>query len=164
VATDSTGKQTLTALSTSPLLNGQPLTVNITATAINQLVTSPQSNLTFLTYTNSGSTTGATLPYYVPGSGAVSYLTLSGSSTITAPLAGAFAPDNSYFFVSTAGDNLIHYISVPLITSNPAKADVLQISPNLPACTPGLDEGCAFSGTGTIVPATVITVRPRSTT
>jgi len=57
------------------------------------------------------------LPYYVPassGQGALSYLTLTGNSSITAPLTGAFAPDNSYFFVSTAGDNKIHYISIPV--------------------------------------------------
>ena len=66
------------------------------------------------------------------------HVTFKGSSaaSITAPLAGAFTPDNKLFFVSTAGDNMIHYISVPLVTTNPANADTQQISPNLPACTP----------------------------
>jgi len=98
-------------------------------------------------------------------------LTLGGSapSAITAPLAGAFSPDNSLFFVSTAGDNLIHYISVPLLSTNPAKADTQQIAPNLPACTPvtagGNDPGCTLTTpTTNPVPATVITVTPRSTT
>jgi hypothetical protein len=43
---------------------------------------------------------------------------------------------------------MIHYISVPLVTSNPANADTQQISPNLPACTPvsagGTDFGLHF--------------------
>jgi hypothetical protein len=134
------------------------------AAAVNQVVPSPASNLAFITYTPpaSGATTGASLPYYVPGSGAVSSLTLTGNSAITAPIAGAFSPDDRYFFVSTTGDNMIHYISVPTLT------DKQQISPNLPACTPlssgGNDLGCTYNGSGTIVPATFIAVKPRSTT
>jgi len=46
---------------------------------------------------------------------------------------------------------------------------VQQIAPNLPACTPvsagGDDIGCTNSGSGSgIVPATVIAVKPRTTT
>jgi hypothetical protein len=92
----------------------------------------------------------------------VKYIPLTGSSAITAPLVGAFAPDDSLFFVSTAGDNMIHYIDVPTLT------DTQQISPNLPACTPvsagGIDLGCTYTGSGVIVPATAITVKPRPTT
>jgi hypothetical protein len=101
----------------------------------------------------------------------VGYLTLGGSAAaaITAPVAGAFSPDNALFFVSTAGDNLVHYISVPLVSTNPAKADTEQIAPGLPACTPvsagGLDPGCTLTTpTTNPVPATVITVTPRATT
>jgi len=153
----------------------QPAAITASAAAINQIVPSPASNLAFITYTppTTGAATGVKLPFYVPGSGALSYVTFKGSSaaSITAPLAGAFTPDNQLFFVSTAGDNMIHYISVPLVTSNPANADTQQISPNLPACTPisagGTDLGCAYSGPnpGTaIVPVTAIAVKPRSTT
>jgi hypothetical protein len=145
----------------------------VNATAVDQVVASPASNLAFITY--SGSTAGATLPYYVPGTGGavgmVGSVPLGGgsASAITAPVAGAFTPDDTLFFVSTAGDNLVHYISVPLVTSNPAKADTQQIAPNLPACTPvaqgGLDPGCALAApTTNPVPATVIVVKPRSTT
>ena len=145
------------------------LTVN--ASAINQIVASPVSNLAFITY--SGSSAGAQLPYYLPGSGGaagtVGYISLKGGNVITAPVAGAFTADDSIFFVSTAGDNQIHYISIP---ANPSAAtpptDSKQISPNLPACTPvsagGNDAGCTYSGTGTIVPATAIAVVPRTTT
>jgi hypothetical protein len=166
---------TLTApLSTNPtLLTPTPLNVNANADAVNQVVPSPVSNLAFITYfpPATGATTGASLPYYVPGTytpgsaytvNPVQYITLTGSSAITAPLAGAFAPDDSLFFVSTAGDNMIHYIDVPTLT------DKLQISPNLPACTPvsagGIDLGCTYSGSGAIVPATAIAVKSRSTT
>jgi hypothetical protein len=166
------GTNTLTPLTIHHTLNQVPLT-NINAAAVDQVVASPASNLAFITYT--GSTPGASLPYYVPGSGGaagtVGYLPLGGSSAsaITAPLAGAFSPDNTLFFVSTAGDNMIHYISVPLVTTNPAKADTQQIAPNLPACTPladgGVDPGCTLAApTTSPVPATVIVIKPRSTT
>ena len=166
---------TLTApLSTNPtLLTPTPLSVNTDAVAVNQVVPSPVSNLAFITYFPpvTGATTGASLPYYVPGAytpgspytaNPVKYITLTGNSAITAPLAGAFAPDDSLFFVSTAGDNMIHYISVPTQT------DTQQISPNLSACTPvsagGNDLGCTYTGSGAIVPATTIADKPRSTT
>ena len=166
---------TLTSpLSTNPtLLTPTPLSVNANAGAVNQVVPSPVSNLAFITYfpPATGATTSASLPYYVPGTytpgsaytaNPVKYITLTGNSAITAPLAGAFAPDDSLFFVSTAGDNMIHYISVPTLT------DTQQISPNLQACTPvsagGNDLGCTYTGSGAIVPATAIAVKPRSTT
>jgi hypothetical protein len=88
----------------------------------------------------------------------VGYIALTGGASISAPLAGAFTPDDQTFFVSTAGDNKIHYISVSSLT------DTEQISPNLPACTPGTDAGCTFSGSGTVVPATAIAIKPRPTT
>jgi hypothetical protein len=154
----------LQPLNIAHTLNQAPLT-KVNATTVNQLVTSPASNLAFVTYT--GSTPGALLPYYVPvtggAAGTVNYLTLmngsSPSTTVTAPLAGAFSPDNKMFFVSTAGDNLIHYIDVPTLT------DKQQTSPNLPACSVGTDSGCTLTApvTGS-VPATVVTVKPRATT
>jgi hypothetical protein len=90
----------------------------------------------------------------------------------TAPLFGTFSPDNTIFFVSTAGDNLIHFISIPTNVSTSAPpTDSQQYSPNLPACTPlsagGNDAGCLYPvapGANTVVPATVISVKPRSVT
>jgi trimeric autotransporter adhesin len=112
------------------------------------------------------------LPYYVPSStgaaGTVGYVSLVGGSAITAPVAGAFTPDDSVFFVSTAGDNKIHYLSIPANPATTAPTDSQQLSPNLPACTPvsagGQDAGCTFTGGGTIAPATAIAIAPRSTT
>jgi hypothetical protein len=149
------------ALSTNAqLLTQSPLSVNVNATSANQIVPSPASNLAFITYTASTSNTDASLPYYKPatsGEGTIGYVTLTGSSEITAPLAGAFSTDDTIFFVSTAGDNLIHYIDVSTLK------DTQQIEPSLPACSSSTDSGCTTTGTG-VVPATAIAVKPRAKT
>lgn len=177
--------QTLSPLLLSHTLNSVALSGLTGVTAVNQVVTGslPQlattatnsQSLAFVTY--DGSTPGALLPYYLPasggGAGTVNYVTLMNgsapSTTVTGPIAGAFSPDNSTFFVSTAGDNLIHFISIPTTTTG-TFSDVKQVNIALPACTPvsagGIDAGCTLttapvSGT---VPATDITVKPRTTT
>ena len=181
--------QTLTPLSTNPALNGSVnLTGVMNANAINQIVTGTAPTTTsvttaapiaFVTYDTAGtSTTPAQLPYYLPqssGVGPVGYVTFADSTSATpptAPLAGAFSPDHSIFFVSTAGDNEVHFISIPAnlsVTSPPT--DTEQLSPALPACTPvsagGNDAGCLYPtapGPATVVPATVIAVKPRAIT
>jgi trimeric autotransporter adhesin len=162
-------------LTISHTLNQTTMTAN--ATSLNQIVTSPAAvtsgtgasgySLSFVTY--NGTATNATLPYYTQtvGSGntslgTVGYVTLTGASSITAPIAGAFSPDNSIFFVSTSGDNKVHYINTTTLQ------DTQQITPNLPACTPvsqgGTDSGCTYTGTDSVVPATVIETKPRATT
>ena len=117
------------------------------ASAIDQVVASPASNLAFVTYTASGTGT-ATLPYYVPTAsgalGTVGQVTLTGSPT--APIVGAFSLDDTLFFVSTSGDNLVHYVDVKSLT------DTKQINPGL------------VDGSGNVVPATFIAVKPRATT
>lgn len=155
-----TNGTTLSPLVLTHTINQFPVS-GVNATDVNQVVTSPASNLAFITY--NGTNTGASLPYYIPGTGGsagtLNYVTLTGSAAITAPIAGAFSPDDTIFFVSTAGDNKIHYIDVKTLT------DTQQISPDLPACTPGTDLGCTLpSAQSAPVPATVIVVRPRSTT
>jgi len=175
-------------LATNPLANGDTLsplvlantpsqttagnaTNPVNATAVNQVVAAPSSGLAFVTY--DGTTAGNTLPYYLPGSngaaGAVGYVPLTGASAITAPIAGAFSPDGTYFFVSTAGDDLVHFISIPSkITSSAVPTDSQQLAPGLPACTPGADPDCTLTNSTVpasgIVPATVVVVKPRSTT
>jgi hypothetical protein len=148
--------------------------------AVNQVVTgslpvlatstAQPPSLAFVTYT--GSTPGAVLPYYLPAAngaaGTPGTVTLmngsTASTTVTAPVAGAFSPDNSLFFVSTTGDNEIHFISLPS-TPTGAPTDTKQISPNLPACSSS-DQGCTNTAVpaNDPVPATVITVKPRATT
>jgi hypothetical protein len=133
----------------------------INATAVDQILTSRSLNLAFLTYT--GSTPGAKLPYYMTGAngaaGTVNYVTFTGGSAVTAPLTGAFSLDDKLFFVSTAGDNLIHFVNTTTLQ------DTQQINPQLPACAPGSDPDCVITTpvTGS-VPATAIAVKPRSTT
>jgi hypothetical protein len=154
-----------TTLTTAQIGDAQHL---VSAAAVNQVLPSPASNLTFVTYTPSSNSTTDSLPYYMQNSGSaagtVGYVTLGGSeaSAITAPVAGAFSPDDQLFFVSTAGDDMVHYISVPTLT------DTLQISPNLPSCIPGSDQNCIFTDSTApasgIVPTTAIFVKPRSTT
>ena len=155
---------------------------------IDQVVTGPEpvtnssttssNSIAFVTYSASAAPSGgnALLPYYVPGSsgaaGTVGYVTLktpSGSTAAIAPIIGAFSPDDTTFFVSTTGDDEIHYITIPTsVTSTTVPTDSQQISPNLPACTPvsagGVDAGCIYNGSSTIVPATAIAVKPRTTT
>jgi trimeric autotransporter adhesin len=176
-------------VTTDPVTNTQtlsPLTINssgihqvtlpVSATAVNQVVTgetpvpvsaSAGSSLAFITY--DGTTPGATLPYYLPvsggGVGTLGAVTLNGSSSITAPVAGIFSPDDSTFFVSTAGDNKIHFITIPnVITSSNVPTDAKQVSPNLPACSASTDAGCTYTGSGAIVPTTTIVVKPRPVT
>lgn len=164
-----------------------PLTVNATsvhqvslpvsnAIGVNQVVTGSTpvpisggtgTSLAFVTY--NGTTPNATLPYYLPttggGVGSVGTVALTGASSITAPLVGTFSPDNTYFFVSTAGDNEIHYIKIPTsISSTSLPTDTKQVSPNLPACSPSTDGGCTYTGSDSIVPATAIVVKPRPVT
>jgi hypothetical protein len=99
----------------------------------------------------------------------VGYVTLNGANLITAPVAGVFSPDDTLFFASTAGDNKIHYITIP-VTPTGLPVDSQQFSPNLPACVPQYTESDPYctnpitTPKGTIVPATVIAVKPRSTT
>jgi len=166
------------------------------AAAVNQVVTgaapttasvTTAAPIAFVTYTPNGSTatsqcaSGAAscpLPFYLPqasGAGTPGSVAFSQSNPInppastdspTAPLAGAFSPDNSIFFVSTAGDNEVHFIGIPAnLSPTSPPADTQQFSPNLPGCDPGTDAGCMFTGTpGTIVPATAIVVKPRPVT
>jgi hypothetical protein len=182
----------MTPLSTNPTIDGTANLTGVTnATAVNQVVTgaapttastTTAAPIAFVTYsTPSTSTTAVQLPYYLPqasGIGPVGYVKFADNSSATpptAPLTGAFSPDNSIFFVSTAGDNEIHFISIPTnVSTSVPPTDSQQYSPALPACLPvsegGNDAGCLYPTTSptptpaTVVPATVITVTPRSVT
>ncbi|MGA2251732.1 hypothetical protein [Terracidiphilus sp.] len=160
------------------------------AAVTNGTAASSQS-LTFVTYngTPASGSDNATLPYYLQTAGSTASPGTLGSVTFscvlptppstvqppstclyqqqasyaTAPIAGAFSADNTLFFVSTAGDNFVHTINTSTLQEVPQQ----EMAPNLPACTPvsagGTDSGCLYTGTASIVPATVITVKPRAT-
>jgi trimeric autotransporter adhesin len=128
-------------------LPAQPLPV--TAASIDQVVASPNSTIAFVTYTAPAGTASPLLPAYTVSStfgeaGTLSTVKLSG--TATAPLAGVFSPDNTTFFVGTAGDNLVHFISVPTLT------ETQTINPGL------------VDPTGTPVAVQFLATKPRPTT
>jgi hypothetical protein len=152
---------TSTNITTSPVTTPTPpqatipIPTNVVLNALGQVVPSPASSLAFITYTAADGSTGtATLPYYEPAAtgtlgtvGQVNFVEPSGTTTTpTAPIAGAFSLDDTLFFVSTSGDNLVHYINVKTLT------DTKQISPGL------------LDPSGNTVPASFIAVKPRATT
>ena len=149
------GLFTSTNITVSPVTANPHTTIvppaGVTVNAIDQILPSPASNLAFITYSATANSAGtATLPYYTPVTGTqagpVNAVTLTGAPT--APVAGVFSLDNTLFFVSTSGDNLVHYIN---LTTTPF-SDSQQISPGL------------VDANGNSVPATVIVVKPRATT
>jgi len=124
-------------------------TLPVTAASIDQVVASPDSSIAFVTYTAPVGTASPLLPAYTISStfgeaGTLSTVKLSG--TATAPLAGAFSPDNTTFFVGTAGDNLVHFIDVPSLT------ETKTINPGL------------VDPTGAPVPVQFLATKPRPTT
>jgi trimeric autotransporter adhesin len=153
-----------------PAYNSAPLTMNtafnqqalpVSAKEIDQVVSSPYSNLAFVTY--QGTSAGGVLPYYIPATtstsptfGALSTLHLSTGAQ--APVAGIFAPDGSLFFVSTSGDNLIHEVNTTgTCTSGSGSASApcdngITIDPRL------------IDTNGNPVPAQFLAVKSRSTT
>ena len=124
-------------------------TLPVTAASIDQVVASPDSTIAFVTYTAPTGTASPLLPAYLLATtfgeaGALSTVKLSGAAT--APLAGVFSPDNTVFFVGTAGDNLVHFIDVPTLT------ETKTINPGL------------VDPTGAPVPIQFFAVKPRPTT
>ncbi|HEX3661256.1 MAG TPA: hypothetical protein VHU89_07480 [Acidobacteriaceae bacterium] len=149
-------------------LNTTPTTGNLTFTPaeIDQVVSSPDSSVAFVTYNYNGFAaslanpsvgTGGTglLPYYQPSASAGAFGTLGTPiqlSTVTnyaspqSPLAGIFSPDGSIFFVSTSGDNLVHMVDPTALT------DTGTINPKL------------VNSSGSPVPPIFLAVQSRSTT
>ena len=151
------GTTTSTKISTSPVTATPQATValpaGVAASAVEQVVPAQDSAVAYITYAATTASSGtATLPYYTLGTGGaagpVKYVTLSTTSSgvPTAPVAGAFSLDDSEFFVSTSGDNLVHVITTSNFT------DSSQISPQL------------TDTSGNAVPATRVVTKPRATT
>jgi hypothetical protein len=137
---------TNTGIQLTPTFNQYPL-AGVSPTEIDQVVASPDSNIAFVTY-NSAAATGL-LPTYQPSATAGQPGTLTNvqlSGTAQAPIAGVFSPDETLFFVSTSGDNLVHFID-PV-----ALKDTQTINPNL------------TDANGKPVPAQMLAVKPRATT
>jgi hypothetical protein len=152
-----------------PAFNGPPLTLTtnpltetlpFAVSEVDQVVSSPDSSLAFVTYNadttyngSPGTGTGA-LIYYQPVNtgvmGKLSTLQLSGGAV--APVSGIFSPDGSIFFVSTSGDNLVHFVNTSTLT------DTQTINPKL------LSDPAATGGASIPVPAQFLAVKSRSTT
>ncbi|HTX40785.1 MAG TPA: hypothetical protein VMD25_03065 [Acidobacteriaceae bacterium] len=141
---------------------GLPLAASTGVTEIDEVVSSPYSNLAFVAYQGSGAT--GEVPYYVPTPvtssttsltpgtlSAFQLSTISGASAPQSPVAGIFAPDGSLFFVSTSGDDLIHVLDTS--TGTPI------IYSQLPSIDPKL-----VNPSGTPVPAQFLAVKSVPTT
>jgi hypothetical protein len=133
----------------TPVIQSLASVIPATPASIDQVVASPDSTIAFVTYTAPTGTASPILPAYSISptfgtAGTLSAVKLSGAAT--APLAGAFSPDNSLFFVGTAGDNLVHFIDVPSLT------DTKTINPGL------------ADPSGNPVPIQFFAVKPRPTT
>jgi hypothetical protein len=129
----------------SPSFNQVPL--GVAASEIDQVVASPTSSIAFVTY-NAASATGV-LPAYTPSAtagspGTMASIQLSGSAQ--APVAGIFSPNETIFFVSTSGDNLVHFVDPATLQ------DTQTINPGL------------LDANGNPVPVQMMAVKPRSTT
>jgi hypothetical protein len=117
--------------------------LGVSATAITNIVPTPDSSVAIVTYTGSGA-----LPAYKPATGVLTPVTLTGSAT--APVSGVASADDTTFFVGTSGDNAVHLIDTGTLTDN-AKQTIL---PNLPSFIPAPN---GPTGSGTDNPATNVT-------
>ena len=132
-------------LTLTTAVNPAAFTGGISPTEIDQVIADPDSSIAFATY--SATSASGLLPYYQPAqgtTGTAGNIQLSGSAQ--APIAGIFSPDETIFFVSTTGDNLIHYVD-PV-----GLKDTLTINPGL------------TDATGKPVPVQMMSIKPRPTT
>lgn len=134
-------------LALTTAVNPADFTGGITPSQIDQVIADPDSSIAFATY--SATSASGLLPYYQPSAtpstpGTTGNIQLSG--TAQAPVAGIFSPDETIFFVSTTGDNLVHYV-------DPVGLKDMQ------TINPGLTDA-----TGKPVPVQMMAIKPRPTT
>jgi hypothetical protein len=118
--------------------NNPHVLTGVTATVITGVDPSSNSAAAFVTYDNNGTTPNAaagTIPFYAPGTGALSFVKLNASGGLTPaqPVAGVWSDDNLTFYTGTSGDARVHEISVTYPSSGaPTAVDSGVISPALP--------------------------------
>lgn len=142
-ASDASGNTAQIGLSLNTTFTQLPL--GISASEIDQVVAAPNSSVAFVTYT-SPSASGI-LPAYTPSAtagqpGTMTQVQLSGGAK--SPVAGIFAPNSSIFFVSTSGDDLVHFVDPTTLK------DTQTINPGL------------LDANGNPVPVQLMAVKPRS--
>lgn len=141
--TDASGNTAQKGLTLTP--SHTQVSLGITASEIDQVVASPTSSVAFVMYNNNNPSAGTgILPAYSPATGTITPVQLSGGAK--APIAGIFSPNDTLFFVSTSGDNLVHFIDPATLT------DTQTINPGL------------VDANGNPVPVQMMAVKPRSTT
>lgn len=111
---------------------------NVTPTTITGVQPASNGEIAFVTFTGTGN---GVVPYYLTNAtaatGTLQNFTLStASGTPTAPVAGTWASDDDTFYLGTAGDNVVHLITVSYPTSGtPTLTDSSQLAPALPNLT-----------------------------
>ncbi|HXB63120.1 MAG TPA: hypothetical protein VNU94_09760 [Acidobacteriaceae bacterium] len=142
-----------------------PLALGVTASSITGVLPDSASQVAFVTYATSSPSSPALLPaYLIPSSGVgtITDVTLSGSAT--APVSGVFSTDRQTFYAGTAGDNLVHIISVPNVLNSVTPADTGTKTPALPLCiTQDAFGNCTASSTSFATP-NLLADKPRPTT
>jgi hypothetical protein len=155
---------TLTAPSAPVVFNSTNTThvlTGVTATAITGVVPSTNSAVAFVTYTGTGAT-GSQLPMYIPSTGTLSEISLPGA---IAPVSGVFSTDNLTFYTGTAGDNIVHEVSVTYpATGNPTAAQSGTITPALPCGIGNIAAPNLTCAAGSIVTPDLIVQRPKKST
>jgi hypothetical protein len=112
--------------------SSRSVALGVTASAITGIIPTTDSTAAFITYNGSGS-----LPAYLPATGTVTPVALSGA---TAPVAGTISSDNLTVYVGTSGDNKVHLVNRKTLTDDPTKS----LTPKLPLYINGTDDPSTF--------------------
>lgn len=126
---------------------------------INQVLVSPNSQLSFVTFIPANNTgSNSTLPAYkIPAQGTGQIVNVPLKGQAGAPIGGVFSPDTNTFYVSTSTDNLVHFINTNTLT------DTQQVNPHLTCDTTTTAPANPFLACkqGQSIPALFLAARPR---
>ena len=127
--------------------------------SITQVLTSPNSQLAFVTFLPANTTgTNSTLPAYkIPATGVGQIVNVPLTGQAGAPIGGVFSPDTSKFYAATSADNLVHFIDTTTLT------DTQQINPQLTCGTTTTAPSNPFLACtlGQPVPVLFLAAKPR---